>query len=112
VRPTWVPKIQEKIDAIKIELQNGPILRPIPEIDSKIYESIMTTFENRKNNLFKECPKINEKRIFSRHQLGLQVPEKKFLVCAPWKCSSSYWRGFTESLLVARTYLKNIKIIL
>ena len=24
------------------------------------------------------------------------------MVCAPWKCSSTYWREFTESVIVSR----------
>lgn len=78
------------------------IFSGIPEVSKDDYITTLKRFDQRLEVLQHHCIDINKsKRLMSGHHLGLQVPEAQFLVCAPWKSSSTYWREFTESLIVS-----------
>ena len=36
--------------------------------------------------------------ITARNNLAHYVPQSKFVACASWKCSSTYWQHFAEAL--------------
>ena len=59
-------------------------------------------FQRRKTRLVEFCNAWSkEGRVthkFNNQKIGVAFPEAKLLLCAPWKCGSSFWRQYVVAL--------------
>ena len=69
-------------------------------------DSIESRFKNRKLHLDRYCQAWTRAgraaHQFKTIKTGIAYPDANLLLCAPWKCGSSYWRQ-----LVVKLHLKN-----
>ena len=97
----------QKSNRYKIEFDppKPPPLSPhILNLD--LNDSIESRFKNRKLHLDRYCQAWTRAgraaHQFKTIKTGIAYPDANLLLCAPWKCGSSYWRQ-----LVVKLHLKN-----
>jgi len=63
---------------------------------------LLGRFLRRKSRLIEFCSAWSkEGRVthkFNNQKIGVAFPEAKLLLCAPWKCGSSFWRQYVVAL--------------
>ena len=63
---------------------------------------LFNRFQRRKTRLVEFCNAWSkEGRVthkFNNQKIGVAFPEAKLLLCAPWKCGSSFWRQYVVAL--------------
>ena len=97
----------QKSNRYKIEFDppKPPPLSPqILNLD--LNDPIESRFKNRKLHLDRYCQAWTRAgraaHQFKTIKTGIAYPDANLLLCAPWKCGSSYWRQ-----LVVKLHLKN-----